>query len=72
MTLPMLIRFSVLKRDLNSHRPQGVFQAAIELRENGQLERFEEEWLERELRWLRMHLPSPDCLRDEENERAIC
>jgi len=68
----MLIRFCILKRDSDSNSPQGVFQAAIELRENGMLEAFEEDWLEQELRWLRMHLPSPDCLRDEGNERAIC
>jgi hypothetical protein len=49
-----------------------VFQAAIALRDAGHLERYEEEWLEAELGWLRMHLPSPACLRDEGNERAIC
>ena len=49
-----------------------VFHAAMTLRDDGQLEPYEEEWLERELRWLRMHLPSPDCLRDEGTERAIC
>ena len=68
----MLVRFCTLRRDPNSHSPQGIFQAAIELRDDGRLERYEEDWLERELRWLRMHLPSPDCLRDEGNERAIC
>ena len=50
----------------------GVFQAAVMLRDDGGLEPFEEDWLERELSWLRMHLPSPDCLRREGNERAVC
>jgi len=68
----MLVRFCILRRDPDSHSPQGIFQAALEFRDDGQLEPYEEEWLERELRWLRMHLPSPDCLRDEGNERAIC
>jgi hypothetical protein len=68
----MLVRFCTLRRHPDSHSPEGVFQAAIELRDDGRLERYEEEWLERELRWLRMHLPSPDCLRDDGNERAIC
>jgi hypothetical protein len=68
----MLVRFCTLRRDATSHSPQGIFHAAIELRDDGRLEAYEEEWLERELRWLRMHLPSPDCLRDEGNERAIC
>ncbi len=68
----MLVRFCLLRRDPYSHSPQGVFQAAIELRDAGQLEAYEEEWLERDLGWLRMHLPSPPCLRDEGNHRAIC
>ena len=68
----MLVRFCTMCRDPASHSSQGIFQAAIELRDNGRLEHYEEEWLERELRWLRMHLPSPECLRDEGNERAIC
>ena len=68
----MLLRFCTLCRDSESHSPKGVFQAAIELSDDGKLEAYEERWLERELGWLRMHLPSPDCLRDDGNERAIC
>jgi hypothetical protein len=68
----MLVRFCLLGRDPYSHSPQGVFQAAIELRDRGLLEPYEEEWLERDLGWLRMHLPSPDCLKDAGNDRAIC
>ncbi len=68
----MLIRFCMLGRHSASHSPTGVFQAAIKLRDDDSLESYEAEWLERELSWLRMHLPSPDCLRDSGNERAIC
>ena len=68
----MFVRFCLLRRDADSHSPQGVFQAAMNLRDAGELESYEEEWLERDLAWLRMHLPSPDCLRDEGNHRAIC
>jgi hypothetical protein len=68
----MLIRFCMLSRDSSSHSAKGVFQAAMEMRDEGHLESHEEDWLERELSWLRMHLPSPECLRDEGNERAIC
>jgi hypothetical protein len=68
----MLIRFCLLCRDPQSHSPQGVFQAAIGLRDAERLEPYEEEWLERDLGWLRMHLPSPPCLRDDGNRRAIC
>lgn len=67
-----LLRFCVLRPDAESHSPRGVFHAAMELRDAGQLEQHEEAWLERELAWLRMHLPSPDCLRDDGNHRAIC
>jgi hypothetical protein len=67
----VLVRFCILRRDPDSHSDQGVFQAAFKLRDEGVLESFEEEWLERELKWLRMHLPSPDCLRDDGNHRAI-
>lgn len=68
----MLVRFCVLARDPESHSPQGVFQAAIELRDAGRLADYEEEWLERDLGWLREHLPSPACLCESGNERAIC
>lgn len=68
----MLIRFCTLYHSSSSHSFQGVFQAAIGLRDHGILEPYEEDWLEEELSWLRMHLPSPDCLREEGNERAIC
>jgi hypothetical protein len=68
----MLVRFCILRRDPESHSPQGIFQAALELRDQGRLEGYEEDWLERELSWLRMHLPTPNCLRDKGNARAIC
>lgn len=68
----MLVRFCTLRRHPDSHSPEGVFQAAIELWNEGRLEPYEEEWFEREFSWLRMHLPSPDCLREHGNERAIC
>jgi hypothetical protein len=67
----MLVRFCQLRPDPHSHSPQGVFQAAIELRDPGRLEPCEEDWLERDLDWLRAHLPSPPCLRHEGNDPAI-
>ena len=68
----MLVRFCTLSRSSRSHSPQGIFQAAIELRDAGQLEKYEEAWLEGELGWLRANLPSPDCLQKKVNARAIC
>jgi hypothetical protein len=68
----MLVRFCILRRDPSSHSPKGVFQAAYELRDNDQLTNPEEEWLQREMSWLNMHLPVPGCLGISENDRAIC
>ena len=68
----MLVRFCICSRDPESHSPKGVFQAAFELRDASHLEPHEERWLARELSWFRMHLPSPECLVDTANRRAIC
>jgi hypothetical protein len=67
----MFVRFVIGKQDEQSHSRQGVFQAAFFLRDTGQLERHEEDWLEGELKWLRMHLKSPACLRASGNHRAL-
>lgn len=53
-------------------RSPRVFQAALELGDSGQVETYEEELLEWELAWLRIHLPSPVCRRDEGNQTSIC
>ena len=45
----MLVRFCLRGRHPVSNSPTGVFQAAIDLRDEGKLEPYEEEWLEREL-----------------------
>ncbi len=68
----MDIRFVTAKRCDQSGAMTGVFQAAFSLQERDVLEAWEEEWLERELAWLKMHLKSPACLSEPENRRAIC
>lgn len=68
----MFVRFVIPRRDPVSHQPQGIFQAAIGLRDSGALERYEHDWIEEELRWLREQLHSPECLREEGTDRAIC
>ncbi|HEY3322669.1 MAG TPA: hypothetical protein VGP72_19595 [Planctomycetota bacterium] len=68
----MLVRFCMLWPDADSRSPQGILQAAIRLRDAGELESYEAEWLEQELSWLRLHLPSPECLNERGNDRAIC
>jgi len=68
----VFVRFVIGRQDDCSHSTQGVFQAVFELRNSGGLDGHEEEWLEREMTWLRMHLEAPPCLRKPGNERAIC
>jgi len=68
----MYIRFVISRQDVESQSLQGVVQAVLELRNTGQLQTHEEEWLTRELKWLNMHLKSPDCLRQPGNHRAVC
>jgi len=67
----VFIRFVILKQDRESHSRQGIFQAAIHLRDSGKLAAHEVNWLEDELAWLRMHVESPACLREQNNHRAI-
>ena len=69
--MSMYIRFAVLGCDVDSLQSKGVFQVALELRDSGRLQPHEEEWLDRELAWLKMHLKSPACLREHGNQRAI-
>ena len=68
----MYVRFVVGRQDPDSGSLEGVFQAAFALRDSGVLAAWEEEWLERELAWLRMHLKEPACLMNPEHRRAIC
>ena len=59
----MFVRFVTQKKDENSHSLQGIFHAAAFVRDSGNLENYEEDWLEQELDWLNMHLNCPYCLR---------
>jgi len=65
------IRFVTARQHPDSGFLEGIFQAAISLRDDGALEPWEEQWLERDLAWLKMHLKSPDVLREPGNRRAI-
>lgn len=64
------IRFVTARQDPDSGFLEGIFQVAYAVRDSGTLESWEE-WLERELTWLKIHLKSPDVLRDPGNRRAI-
>ena len=68
----MFLRFVILRRDGDSHREQGIFQAAYHLRDTNGLAAHEWDWLMRELAWFHMHLKSPAELRRSGTQRAIC
>ena len=65
------VRFQTKRQDSESHRPSGVFVALYDLRDSGKLEPHDDEELDKHLAWLKMHLKSPVCLKDFDNERAI-
>lgn len=65
------IRFQTRVQDDDSHRPSGVFVAVYDLRDASEVAPYHMEELERHLSWLKMHLKSPPCLKDEGNERAL-
>jgi hypothetical protein len=67
----LFVRFETFKKNAESNSLLGVFQAAFELRDSGGLEAHEVDWLEKDLDWLKMHLKSPECLREDGNHRAI-
>ena len=55
----MFLRFVVTRIDDASHQPQGVFTAAYDLLESGELNSEEEERLREILFWFEKNLPSP-------------
>lgn len=68
----MYLRFETFRQNEESSTNSGIFQAAIALRDSGKLKPYEQELLEFQYDWLRKHLKSPECLREEHNIRAIC
>jgi hypothetical protein len=54
-----LIRFQVAQVDEDSRQPLGVFQAAADLRDAGQLSLAEEAWLKDVWSWFRSKLDAP-------------
>lgn len=65
----MFIRFAVTRIDEESNQPQGIFTAAYELLDAGDLSPVEEARLIEILRWFEENLPSPN--RFFEARRAI-
>ena len=67
----MYIRFQGQKQNSRSSSKLGIFQLAFELRDEGDLPKYVEEELLKNIEWLRMHLKSPKILKDEDHHRAI-
>lgn len=66
------VRFVVGPRDEDSHVSQGLFQAALALRDSNQLYTYEYDQIQADLKWLNTHLTSPPILMDHGTQRAIC
>jgi hypothetical protein len=68
----MYLRFETYRQNETSDTNYGVFQAAMSLSDTGILKPYEQDILDANLEWLKMHLKSPACLRDDHHFRAIC
>lgn len=68
----MYVRFVSPRQNADSGFLEGVFAALSELRDGGELEDWQLDWLRKEYDWLNMHLKVPACLSRPENRRAIC
>lgn len=55
----MFLRFVITQIDDVSHKPQGLFQAAYELLESGDLSASERDLLREVIIWFNKNLPSP-------------
>lgn len=55
----MFLRFAITQIDEVSHKPQGLFIAAHELLDSGELSQEERHQLRDVLIWFNKHLPSP-------------
>ncbi|MBL1218172.1 MAG: hypothetical protein D8M59_11835 [Planctomycetes bacterium] len=54
------VRFVILKRDEDSGKKQGLFQAMADLYDDGALTASEERWYVEVREWYNEHLPAPD------------
>ncbi|MEM7359893.1 MAG: hypothetical protein AAF431_12405 [Pseudomonadota bacterium] len=67
----MYVRFQGKRQNRKSSSRLGIFQLAFELRDEGDIPKYQEEILLENIAWLKEYLKSPAVLRDEENFRAI-
>ena len=67
----MYIRFQGQRQNETSSAKLGIFQLAYELRDSGDLPKYAERELIKNLQWLNKHLKSPKELKEDYNHRAI-
>ena len=67
----MYVRFQGKQQNTTSSSKLGIFQLAFELRDDGDLLRYQEEILLKNIAWLKDHLKSPAILRESGDYRAI-
>lgn len=66
----MYIRFVIAKHDKDSHKPQGLFQAVAELRDDGRLSPEERRAADQIFGWFNKNLPTPTRLSRSSKRRA--
>lgn len=67
----MYIRFVTLKLDKDSKNKQGLFMAAEELNEDGELGRYEKNSVNNIISWFNENIEAPSLLSDSGNNRCI-
>ena len=70
-SLGMYLRFQGQRSNLGTSSKLGIFQLAFELRDHHDTPKYVSDELNRNLAWLKMHLKSPDILKNDEHFRAI-
>lgn len=67
----MYLRFVTLNEDSRSRKKSGLIIAAIELREEGELDRYELATVNRIIDWFNEHLKVPSMLKRDDSNRCI-
>jgi hypothetical protein len=67
----MFLRFTIHREDSETGFAQGIFGAAYDLRDSGELEPHEIEWVDEILDWFKRHLPVPNRFR-RKGSHGLC
>jgi hypothetical protein len=67
----MYLRFVTLNKDRDSKQKQGLITTAYDLRDEGELDRYELESVNRIINWFKANLTIPPILKREDSNRCI-